>query len=120
MSMEISDGKQVVILGETWTIGMGTEEVYPALADADGYADTSMRRIVIATPPAGDPLAKADQDAYSKQILRHEIIHAFLYESGLEGNTLAFDGWAHNEEMIDWFAIQSPKIIKVFMHLGLV
>lgn len=53
-----------------------------------------------------------------KKTLRHEIIHAFLTESGLHGNTYNVDGgWAMNEEMVDWFAIQSPKIMRVFEEL---
>ena len=51
--------------------------------------------------------------------VRHEIIHAFLYESGLYSNSSLFEhGWAENEEMIDWFAIQSPKIFKIFNKVG--
>lgn len=41
--------------------------------------------------------------------LYHEIIHAFLFESGLHSNS----EWAENEEMIDWFALQFDKIIDV-------
>ena len=49
---------------------------------------------------------------YGKQLMRHEIVHAFLSESGLSANALSPDGaWALNEEMVDWFAIQGPKIV---------
>jgi hypothetical protein len=52
--------------------------------------------------------------------LRHEIIHAFLNESGLQCSANPCDGsWARNEEMVDWFAIQSPKIYKVFAELDI-
>ena len=51
---------------------------------------------------------------------RHEIIHAFLHESGLAANSLNhYSAWAENEEMVDWFAIQSPKIFKVFQELDI-
>lgn len=54
-----------------------------------------------------------------EQCLRHEIIHAFLNESGLSDNTHYGNcGWAKNEEMVDWIAIQFPKIVKVFQKLG--
>lgn len=60
------------------------------------------------------------QEAYRKKTLRHEIMHAFLNESGLSDDSNRFDGaWAKNEEMVDWFAIQSPKIFKVFVELGI-
>ena len=47
-------------------------------------------------------------------------MHAFLNESGLQSAANACDGsWARNEEMVDWFAIQSPKIYKVFAELDI-
>lgn len=49
---------------------------------------------------------------------RHEIMHAFLYESGLDGQSCNVDCWAKNEEMIDWFALQSKKIFKAFKKAG--
>lgn len=55
-----------------------------------------------------------------KNVLRHEVLHAFLFESGLSENA-GFSGcWATNEEMVDWFAIQSPKIFKVYSELGII
>ena len=58
---------------------------------------------------------------WKKLTLRHEILHAFLFESGLDAGSIATYGpWANNEEMVDWFAIQSPKIFKVYSELGLV
>ena len=52
--------------------------------------------------------------------LRHEIFHAYLNESGLSTCASKPDkGWAKNEEMIDWFAIQSPKIFATFKELGI-
>ena len=60
------------------------------------------------------------QETYRKKTLRHEIMHAFLNESGLSDSSNRFDSaWAKNEEMVDWFAIQSPKIFKVFVELGI-
>lgn len=52
-----------------------------------------------------------------KQTLRHEVIHAYLYESGLAWCSNNVESWALNEEMVDWLAIQSPKIFKTFNDL---
>lgn len=50
-----------------------------------------------------------------KETIRHEIIHAFLNESGLQWNSFAPEkAWAKNEEMVDWFAIQMPKLLAAF------
>ena len=59
-----------------------------------------------------------------KQVLRHEILHSFLFESGLDANSFKDSddsglAWALNEEMVDWFAIQSPKIFAVYKELGI-
>lgn len=54
-----------------------------------------------------------------KQTLRHEIVHAFFDESGLASSSLGIDGpWAKNEEMVDWFALQGPKIYKAWQEAG--
>lgn len=50
--------------------------------------------------------------------VRHEIIHAFLAESGLDSQTSSTSAWARNEEMVDWLALQYPKIEKVFKSIG--
>lgn len=51
---------------------------------------------------------------FTKRNLRHEIIHAFLNESGLSDNANSSNNWARNEEMVDWLAIQAPKIFEAF------
>lgn len=84
-----------------------------------GYFDSSMHLIVIKILEP-DATSLGDLDKYQREILRHEIIHAFLYESGMDGSSSSTDNWATNEEMIDWFAIQSPKIFKIFREQGLV
>jgi len=46
-----------------------------------------------------------------KEITRHEIIHAFFFESGLEEQ-------CYDEQIVDWVAKQFPKMQKVFEELG--
>ena len=100
------------ILGEVWNLFIRSEQDDERLGSADGYTDTSTRTCVVEkmTPEAG---AKEDLDSYRRQVIRHELLHAFLYESGLEANS-----WAANEEMVDFFAIQYPKLKKLFMSAG--
>lgn len=57
-------------------------------------------------------------DAFTKKNLRHEIVHAFFEESGLADNSTTIEGWARNEEMVDWFALQGPKIYKAWQEAG--
>ena len=112
---------KVDILGSEWSVKFGNKKEYPNLTSVDGYTDSSTRKIVVDDMEAsqGQIGVKADLKSYQKQVVRHEIIHAFLLESGLDSNSNSADSWAMNEEMIDWFAIQSPKIFKVFNELKL-
>jgi hypothetical protein len=112
---------KVNVLGSEWSVVFGTEKEYQNLSEMDGYADFSTHQIVIDTMEKSDGQigSKGDMTSYKKQVIRHEIIHAFLYESGLETCSTTSDNWALNEEMVDWFAIQSPKIFKVFNELKL-
>lgn len=57
---------------------------------------------------------------FKKKVLRHEIIHAFLYESGLRENSFNSEAWAENEEMVDWISIQFPKLLKIYQELDIV
>lgn len=114
--------ESVNILGTQYAIKFGNESEYPNLADNDGYIDTSVKEIIIddMTASENDIARKKNIEAYKKQVLRHEIIHAFLAESGLDGNGSFSGHWECNEEMVDWFAIQSPKIFKVFIEVGMI
>ena len=62
---------------------------------------------------------EAARESREKITIRHEIFHAFLFESGMEQCSSETEAWATNEEMVDWFAIQSPKIFKVFKELDI-
>ena len=87
-----------------------------------GYCGEDSKLIVIADMSEKKFFPDRDEkelESYRKQVLRHEIVHAFLNESGLSSSTnVPGGGWAKNEEMIDWLAIQSPKIYKVFREVG--
>ena len=82
----------------------------------DGYCDGYTKQIVIcdmATYKGWDHEPKETREAAQKHTVRHEIVHAFLDESGLQDSTGSYDcGWAKNEEMIDWIAAQGAKIYK--------
>lgn len=87
-----------------------------------GYCGEESKEIVIADMTEKQYFPDMNEDereSYRKKTLRHEIFHAFLNESGLSANASVPEvGWAKNEEMIDWFAIQAPKIYKVFKKAG--
>ena len=53
-----------------------------------------------------------------KQILRHEITHAFLFESGLGYNSNQSEAWAINEEMVDWISWKGPQLNEIWKEAG--
>jgi hypothetical protein len=107
---------KIKILGEEWTIEERNESEDPALADFDGYCDSSVRKIVVDGQNARkeDLTAKRDLLWFKRKVYRHEIVHAFLEESGLSESSF----WATNEEMVDWIALQFPKLLRAFTDAG--
>lgn len=106
--------RKVSVLGTEYTLIEDNDTNNQRLAAAgDGYCDTSIKECVVDEMIATTPTAKADLQSYKKSVIRHELIHAFLYESGLDACS-----WAKEEEMVDWLAIQSPKLMQVFVEVG--
>lgn len=89
-----------------------------------GYCDGWAKKIVVcdmATYKGWEKEPKETCAILQKASLRHEVVHAFLNESGLSDNSFIFDGaWAKNEEMVDWFALQGPKIYEAWQSVGAV
>lgn len=110
----------VYILGTLYQFKIGNDTQYPQLDGCDGITDTTTKLIVVNDfdDSKNDPNRKGDIELYQKQVARHEVLHAFLFESGLDANTFSFNAWAVNEEIVDWFAIQYPKIKKIYSELG--
>lgn len=106
----------VSVLGTPYTIYQGTTLDFPDLCDCDGYCDTTIKAIVVSdmTENAGKPGAKADLMHYQRKVIRHELTHALLFESGLSNDST----WAENEEVVDWIAIQFPKLEALFLQAG--
>ena len=104
---------RVSILGTEYTIQKLSKKEDSYLEKCDGYCDKTSKRIVVKTD--NDDLDNIE--VHINKVMRHEIIHAFLYESGLHEN-FKHDTWGHDETMIDWVAVQFPKILEVFVEAG--
>lgn len=106
------DDKMVQILGTLYAVRFDVpEEKMPE--GADGCMDQSTHMIKIAKIEASRESLQ-NLDSYKKKVLRHEIVHAFLYESGLWNNSGDIRSWGQSEEIANWIAIQSPKIFRAF------
>lgn len=110
---------QINILGTVYYVCFKKREDDKCLQQMDGYTDWTARKIVVLAKndEAVDDVANFEK--YQKQICRHEIIHAFLFESGLGAN-LEHQKYGHEETMVDWLAFQFPKMNKIFTENGLI
>lgn len=111
---------EIDILGTKYTIEYKDIADDSKLEEMEGFTDLYTKTIVIGRLEQRDYFKnepKEKIDLVKKKILRHELVHAFLFESGLDSNSNKTYSWADNEEMVDWFAIQSPKIFGIFRKL---
>lgn len=116
----------VDVLGTKYTITVKKYDEDEAFErrSIDGYCDGMTKQIAVCdmtTYKGWEHEPPETADAAQKGALRHEIVHAFFYESGLADSSAVVDGaWAKNEEMVDWFAIQGQKIYKAWQEAGAV
>ena len=106
----------VNVLGTTYSIKVITEKER-GYEWGDGFVDFSTKEIFISALSQMDYSMK-DLKRYQRKVLRHEIIHAFFYESGLGSNSHTSENYAVDEELTDWIAIQFPKLAKAFEEAG--
>lgn len=108
------------ILGTEYSVAMFAYDERPEFKknSIDGFCDSISKEIIICdmkTYPGYEEENPGYLNIVEKQILRHEIVHAFFNESGLQDSCLQYSGgWAKNEEMVDWIALQAPKLLKAF------
>jgi hypothetical protein len=110
---------KIDVLGTKYTVVKVKSGADPYMEEMhfSGYCDSIEKRIVLLdlkTVPEWQKESDFRITETQKETMRHELIHAFLNESGLEYSSHSTDAWAKNEEMVDWFAIQMPKLLKAF------
>ncbi len=103
----------VNILGTDYSIEFCKISENADLKEYDGICDPTSKRICVVNENRNN---LDNFKELQNSILRHEIIHAFFNESGLQSNVENQEQGVP-ETYVDWFAIQSPKIFKVFKEL---
>lgn len=108
MKSLIENGSKVNILGTEYTVIVKPQKDEPKLKEANGYCETLSKELVIfdLAELENDENVLKNIEEYQLKVLKHEIVHAFLHESGLDSNS----EWATNEEIVDWVALQFDKI----------
>jgi len=99
---------------------LGTKYDYKEIAartdarmeNLSGYCDPTDKIIRVDVDfIVNDNNSKEKIKAYTDVTRRHEIIHAYLYESGMEK-------WGDDEMLVSWIAIQFPKLLETFKEIG--
>lgn len=95
---------EVDILGTRYKFIVVKDEDFPISRDGGDGGVTKFEEKEI--------IVNKDTDCLNdlNRIVRHEIIHAFLYECGLREYT-------DNELLVDFLAYQIPKMVKIFKEI---
>jgi len=101
--------KSIEILGEKYKIKYGDRKTDAKLIGANAYVELYSKEIVLDRLDE-EPNTIKNMDWYRRKVIRHEIIHAFLHESGMRE-------WAENEVLVDFIALQYPKLFEIFSKL---
>lgn len=107
--------RKIDILGVEYTIKEQSADENETLRNCDGYCDWTTKEIVVEREMTG---TLGDMESYICKVLRHEIVHAFLFESGLAESSGEAAAWATNETMVDWIARQGEKICDTWRKAG--
>ncbi len=100
--------RKLNILGTEYSfVLIDKQDEYMKNNGLSGYVNYLLKRIVIWTKPIGEDLSLNVIE--SNFIIKHEIIHAFLYESGLPSEVCNF----HTEDCVEFFTKQFSKILEV-------
>lgn len=109
---ETQEEMKVNVLGTIYIVEIKKQEEMKRLAEDSSF--------IYGLCKYGDKKIYIDVDVAQDEnefrtTLRHELIHAFAYESGCFTQV----EFALDEMCIDWFALQFPKIFEAFNELNI-
>ena len=109
--------RKISILGTEYLVLKGNPKDYPILEDANAYTDIYAKQIVIDEKfdTENHGLNTHNPEAVKRKLYRHEILHAFIAESGFGYNFSS----ENEEDIVNWVAEQFPKMKKIFEELGI-
>ena len=99
------------ILGTDYNYKEMSPDEDMCLFDKAGYCDSYGKLISINNEyNSNDPNSINDINAFVKKVKRHEIIHAYLCESGLME-------YSEDETIVDWISWQYNKLSETFKEI---
>ena len=96
----------VDILGTHYHVRSVSETEDKRIRNKNGFTDWTSKEICIEKIWDGD---LSVMDNLVKKVIRHELIHAFMFESGF-GDCFEHGEYGQEETVIDWFSFQFEKI----------
>ena len=105
---------KINILGTDYDYDIVKHEDDSRLRENSGFTDTYEKAIRVAFDYCeGAPDSIRNINEFLAKVKRHEIVHAFFFESGMSD-------WYADVSLVDWLAIQFPKLLKAFEEVGAV
>ena len=95
---------KVDILGTEYTIVEKEDERFEAL-DAVGFCEWWTKEIYIKKGIEETNETMKGLNKFKENIIKHEIVHAFLFESGMQN-------YERDEQIVEWIARNIEKINK--------
>ena len=127
-NLDFTCPKKIVILGSVYSVEIKkvADDYLLSKNAVNGYTDCYAKKIILADLTDEKEFAVASHYSETryeryKQTLRHEITHAFIYECGLGWQAKLEPGaWYTNEPLVDWIAIQGPKLHEIWVKNNLI
>lgn len=105
---------KVNILGTEYEVIKDNTGTNPKLKDANGICELYSKKIVLEDKFDDDPMNVDNFQDFKDKIFRHEIVHAYIAESGIDECC----SWGRDEMLVDWIARQIPKMCKTMKQAG--
>ena len=103
----------VNVLGATYSIKIINGDERESLGENGGICECFSKELILNNKFDGDPRCVANFNDLKKKVLRHEIVHAYCFESGVDSSEDI-----DSELVTDWIAHQSPKMFISFLEAG--
>lgn len=101
--------KEVPVLGTVYKIFYEKKGKKYLDLECDGYTTWDLKEIHVCSSGC---------KPYDRKVMRHEVLHAFMFESGYFGNeNPRRKENIHDEQIIDFWSVQLPKVFEVFKEL---
>lgn len=104
----------VPVLGEQWVLQIVSKEKEPRFErlNCDGFCDWTTRQMIVRSFNKDDDFSVRDPRASMLHSIKHELVHAFMFASGLAADWEHKSEFGQEETVVDWIAWQMEKMAK--------